>query len=300
VTSATDLNNRMQFHNYAQSGRALKDMSESAIVRVCNSACLIVSLGYNDWSLGSDTDDTVFSTFKQRIDWLIQYSKVFKNLVVVQDFIWYATKHSRTRRQLKRLADAVNGIYIPYPDQFFNNSSQPIQSPPQLNDPLYLWADAAHPNALGNELIYSTIATALGFSVNSKNIALQYYDWPFPLKIASANFNNTDPTFVGSLSTIQQVGDSYQVRLNVKLRVGGSFPANTLENISTGLPLKFRNGENVALVPVRAVSEYNFSGGTASTYTLYESPATVNVYSVNAGTPGTTKITSSSYIAKAI
>lgn len=295
----TDLNNRMQFHNYAKSGRALKDMTEENITRCCNSAGLIVSLGYNDWFLGADTDNAIFAAFKQRIDWLIHYANVYKTLVVVQDFVWYASlKTSRTRQQLKRLANATRGIYIPYPDQFFSDGSQPTQSPLQLNTPLFLWADAAHPNALGHELIFSTLANAMGFAVNSKQVALRNYDWAYPVKITSTNFANTSPTFISSITTVRQVDDSYQIKINVKLKSTGAFPALTLENLFTGFPTKFRNGEIINLTPTPVVASYNYGAGTVDTYTIVESPATVNLYSRTAGVPGTTEIKSSAIIPK--
>lgn len=297
----TDLNNRMQFHNYAKSGRALLHMSEANIIRCCNSVALIVSLGYNDWSLGTDTDDALFAQFKQRIDWLIQYAKVYKNLIVVQDFVWYASlKTSRTRQQLKRLATATRGIYIPYPDQFFSDGSQPTQSPLQLNTPMFLWADAAHPNALGHELIFATLATAMGFTVNSKQIALRDYDWPYPLKIVSTNFQNATPQYPGSLTTVQQKGDSFQIKTNVLLKSTGTFPALTLETLVSGLPTKFRNGANIALIPTRTVATFNYGAGTADTYTIVESPATVNTFSRTAGVPGTTQISSSVMTSKIV
>ena len=279
--SPTDLSERMQLHNYAQSGRALKDMSEPAIILACNSAALIVSLGYNDWSLGSDTDDAVFAAFKQRIDWLIQYGKVYRTLIVVQDFVWYGGATSRTRQQLRRLADAVRGIYIGYPEQFFSDGLPPTQSPLQLNDPMWLFADAAHPNALGNELIFSTLATALGLPCNSKSVALRHFDWPFPLKITSANLLNNSPTFPGSISTIQQCGDGYLFRVNLK-PAGASLTIGATETAFSALPAKFRSTAPT-LANQANVASFVYSTGAGRTFAIVESPGTLNVYTNAAG-----------------
>jgi len=276
VITTTDLSARMQLHNYAQSGRALGDLSEGAIARACNSAALIVSLGYNDWSLGSDSNDGVFNTFKQRIDWLIQYAKVYRTLVVVQDFVWYATTSSRTRQQLKRLADATQGIYIPYPEQFFSDRINPTQSPLVLNDPMWLWADAAHPNALGNELIFSTLATALGLACNSRSLALKYFDWPYPLKISSANLLNNDPTFPGSLTTVQQIGDEYHFKVNIKPS-GPTFTSGVVETALSALPAKFRPTAPSLLNQANGAS-FTYATGVVKTFAILESPTTLNIY----------------------
>lgn len=245
----TDLSKRVTVNNFSQSGRTLSSVSLSNIIRACNAPALIMSLGYNDWaSLNTDTDDAAFATFKQRIDWLIQYCQVYRTLVVVQDFLWYASlATSRTRQELKRFADSVRGVYIPYPDQFFSDGGQPTSTPIQLNDPMYLWADPAHPGPLGNELIFSTLATAMGLAVRSKRQALEYYDWPWPIKITHADWANNTPNFVRSISTIQQQGKGYRIKLNLDYTAAAT-AAPALYTISTGVSPKYRGGASPGLM----------------------------------------------------
>lgn len=278
--TGTDLGNRMQVHNYSQAGRALNYMSEDAIIRVCNSAALIMSLGFNDWNLGTDTDDTLFAAFKQRIDWLIQYCKVYDTLLVVQDFIWYESLNtSRTRRELRRLATECNGAYIPYADYFFAGGKQPVQSPPQLNDPLYLWADTAHPNRLGNELIFSTLTKTLGLSVSSKTLALQYHDWEFPLQfVPDSTVINYSALYPGSLTSIKQYGDQYHIRINVKPATGSTIPGFAIAKVCDTLPVKFRT-KPLSLTHMVGVSSFHYGTGAAQTYGIVEQPQTVNVFS---------------------
>lgn len=247
--SLTDLARRMTVNNFSQSGRTLSDMNEANIIRACNAPCLIMSLGYNDWSgYLTDSNNTAFAKFQQRINWLIQYAKVYKTLIVVQDFLWYASRTgSRTRAELKRLADEVKGIYIPYPDQFFADGTLPIQSPPQLNDPLFLWADTAHPGPLGNELIFSTLSAAMGLGVRSKRQALEYYDWAWPINITHADWANETPANIRTISTVQQQGKGYRFRLNLDYTAAPTAPAG-LYIISTGISPKYRNGVSPAFM----------------------------------------------------
>lgn len=279
VVSNTQLNKVVQFHNYAQSGRQLSAMSENAIIRVCDSACLIVSLGYNDWADGAmdvedSTGNALFATFKQRIDWLIQYANVFKSLVVVQDFIWYAPKTSRTRQQLMRLAQHTNGIYIGYPDNFCSDGTTQNTSGAPLPNTRKLFADNAHPNALGNEMIFTTLAAALDLPVKSINDGLKHYDWKFPLKITSSTIVND----VGNVSSVQQSGDRYIITINMKT-ASGTLAQNTLETICTSFPTKFRGGETINLTPKREMIDILFSTGAVQTLATVETPATLNLYS---------------------
>lgn len=279
--NVTDYSNRLMVHNWSQTGRELRFMSEAAIIEATNSVCLIMSLGHNDWMSGADTDDVIFSQFKQRIDWLIKYINVFKNLCVVQDFVWYASvKNSRVRQQLKRLADATSGIYINYPDQFFNDASQPVQSPPQLNTPMFLWADASHPNKAGNELIFSTLATSLGLTVNTKEIALSNYDFQFPLKIKSGcGFENSYKTLVGAASSVQRVGGAYLIKLNIKYISADFMPSFSLINVLDSLPEKFTGGKEVVFQDLQLPIKTHYGTGKVELFAIVESPTKVNVWS---------------------
>lgn len=276
----TALSARMRFNNYSQSGRTLSDMSEDNIIYCCDAAGTIWSLGVNDWlGLNTDTDDAAFAIFKSKIDLIIKYSRVFKGLVVVQDFIWYRDlAGSRTRQQLARLARLTNGIYIPYADQFFCDSALPTQydagtgTPATLNNPYYLWADDLHPYANGHELVFATLATAMGLPVTSKRQALMYHDWSYPLTIDHADFTNMTPDYVRTLSNIRQVGESYEIRLNLK-HSAGTIPSGTLFDIFAAIPPKFR-GKLLNFLPVRVPGAINYATGLVDCTVLINASGT--------------------------
>lgn len=242
----TALDTRLHVKNFSQSGRSLGYMSEAAIIAACNAPCLIMALGYNDQTpSGGNTDanDANFAAFKQRIDWFIKYAKVYRALVIVPDFIWYAAPTSRTRQQLRRLAAETGGVYLPFADWFYSDAIPPVGS--VLNDPGYLWADVAHPGPIPNAVIFSMIAEAMGLSVTSKQQALKYHDWPFPITISHADFTNTSPTFIRTLSTIQRDGDAYRLSLNISHTASlpsTDMPTGTLWALNSSIPTKFNNG----------------------------------------------------------
>jgi hypothetical protein len=272
----TDLEERVSVANYSQSGRLLHVMSESAIIRAANSACLIMALGYNDVAIGSDTDDAMFALFQQRINWMIQYCNVYRSQVIVPDFCWDAPNTSRTRLELKRLADSTGGLYIPFPNNFYNDQIPPTVTAgniSQLNDPLFLWAERAHPTSKGHNLLFSTIATAMGLPVTSRRQALEYWDWPMPLAITHADIVNVTPTIQGTLSTIQQVGRAFRFKLNLKHASLANFPTATNFDINAAIfqaryrnytaPIMSINGGHVCAVNsvTFAVSGYIFTSG---------------------------------------
>lgn len=240
------LSKRMTLNNFSRSGHALSNMSEQAIIRASNAVGLVMSLGYNDVNgYATDTDDAAFNRFRQRIDWLIYYcGTVYKTPVVVQDFIWNKSiEQSRTRRELRRLAKEIGGIYIPYPDHFIADRTLPSFIPLQLNDPMYLFADAAHPGPLGNELIFSTLSTAIGFAVRSKRQALEQWDWAWPLNITHVDWANATPNLVRSISSVRQVGSAYRFKLNLDYLPAGGAPAN-LYTICNGISPKYRDNQS--------------------------------------------------------
>ena len=279
----TDVYGRAQINVNAQPGRRLSDMSEKAIIDACNCVALVFSLGYNDVYTGTDTDDALFAQFKQRIDWFIKYAKVYKNLVVVQDFCWYKPKSSRTRQQLKRFADAVGGVYIPYPEQFFADRSNPTNGDNgteiTLNAPEFLWADIAHPNERGNNMIFSTLTAALGMSVCSVDDALKYHDWQYPLEIdENSGLINTSTQYPGSLSTVQRIGDEYFFRINVKTENGAPLPAAAQTIITDHLPMKFTGGKDIQLLNQDFTGKINYGTGEVDTVLITDAPQTVKIW----------------------
>ena len=283
--NVTDPLGRVQVHNYAKVGRTLSDMTQDNIIRCCNSAMLIMSLGVNDWQgYSTDTDNAAFAAFRQRIDWLIYYAGVFRTPVVVQDFIWYASlESSRTRQELKRLAVETGGLYIPYPDQFFPSGAKPTQSPLELNDPMWLWADALHPNRRGHELIFSTLTKALGLTVTTRQQALQYWDWPFPIPISSAAVKNATPTYPSTLSSIVQRGEEYYIYLNL-VPTGSELPhAGLFETVMSVAPPRWRGDEVVPFGHQTVPVLLNLNTGAGLSFIQIDATSSIYIFCNTAG-----------------
>jgi len=222
----------MNVCNWSVSGRQLEAMTEQGIINATNCACLIMALGYNDRF--AETDDTYYANYLQRVEWVIEYANINQCLVVVPDFCWYWPKSSRVRTQLRRIAEETNGIYIPFPDKFFPDGRIVVDTTPvatELVDPLKLFADNAHPNYKGNELIFAQIAEALGLGITSRQMAL-LNDLPYPLKL-QGTFKNK----AGSVSTIKRTSSGYAYSLGVTATGGGTIGTGVFPIVA--VPAKF-------------------------------------------------------------
>jgi hypothetical protein len=238
------LSARTAFNNFSQSGRAFSHASTAAIIHMANSKVLSFALGINDQlavgGLDTDNNDTNFAVFQSKITQLIFYCKeVFFTPVLVSDFIWDAPPTSRTRKELMRLARETGGDYIGYPDDFFPDGHQVISVPPQLNSPLFLFADRSHPGSEFQSTTAGRWGAKMGYMVRSLSVALEYHDWDYPIPITHADFVNYDSNFLRTISRIRQVGKNYQALFNIK-HTSGFVPTGTLFTVSTGLPATYR------------------------------------------------------------
>ncbi|HGP4346135.1 TPA: SGNH/GDSL hydrolase family protein, partial [Pseudomonas aeruginosa] len=177
-------------HNFSNSGRRLRWVDESVISSMmAGTSLFIMALGVNDAS-DNESDTAYYEEFVKRIDWLISYSNQNSVPVVVPDFLWSYPDTNNTRKQLKRLADETQGLYIPFAD-FFRKGSQSADANYLVNT-LKLFSDGSHPNVHGHKYIAETIAKKLGLSVSSKKQALDYHDWWMPISITSTTIKNAD------------------------------------------------------------------------------------------------------------
>lgn len=143
------------FNNYSQSGRALVNVSRDVIDRIVSeSSVLIMALGHND-QRKADQDSEYFSRFSQRIDWIIDSAREHRVRVIVPDFCWTIDSSSRTRKELRRLANETNGTYIDLPG-FLGWSGKPVTADRLIFD-LDMWWDPSHPNIVGHRWVAEVI-----------------------------------------------------------------------------------------------------------------------------------------------
>lgn len=221
----------MNVNNFSISGRQLATMTEAGIIAATNCACVVLALGYND--VLADTDDTYYAAYLQRINWFIQYANVFRCLVVVADFCWYASPTGRRRAQLKRVATDTRGLYLGFPDKFYPQGQIPVDTTPaasELISPLNLFADNAHPNFKGNEMIFSAIANALGLFVNTRRSAI-LNDMPYPLKLSGVVKNKA-----GDISSVTRTNNGLLYSVGVTNN-GANFASGSTALYT--LPAKF-------------------------------------------------------------
>lgn len=210
--SYNDQINSLTVNNFSTSGRRLRWINESTIKETLKgSAMLIMALGYND-SGSNRIDPAYFAEFIKRIDWLIQYANLYEVPVVVPDFVWPYSAEDPTRLQLKRLATETKGVYIPFPDMFQKSG---VSSDDFRVNTLKLFTDGAHPNIEGHKYIAEVIARRLGLSCSSKKIALDYYDWWYPLPLSSSGITNVS-TLSDLVSAVKNHGSTIQIRLFIK------------------------------------------------------------------------------------
>lgn len=261
----------MNVCNFSISGRQLAAMSEQGIIAATNCACLIVALGYNDRF--AEADDAYYANYLQRVGWLINYANINKCLVVVNDFAWYWPKTSRVRTQLRRIAKETNGIYIPFPDKFYPDGTIPVDTTPtatELVSDLRLFADNAHPNYKGNEMIFAEVAKALGLHVRTKRDAL-LNDIPFPLKLQGTLRNKA-----GSVSTVSRAQRGLAYSLGVTAAGGGAVPIGTVA-VAT-VPTKF----NAAPGLRQSINLNSVSGSAIGSFTTTADDGSVSATIVTA------------------
>lgn len=233
--------------NFSQSGRKLRNLAENTIIEMLQ-ACplLIVALGVNDVG-ENEISSANYTDFVQRINWLIQYAKLYEVPVVVPDFIWYYPASNKTRQQLKRLALETQGTYIPFPDYFKKGVINVDQ--PYLVDTLKLFNNALHPNISGHKYIAETIAKKIGLSVTSKRQALDYHDWWFPIPLLTGTGITNLGTTSRTVSATKIQGGDVLFRMALTGTTGVSVTKQIAGPLSTRSGATFQMIETTPLQP---------------------------------------------------
>lgn len=199
--------------NFGMSGRRLAYYSKSAIDAVFDkSGLVIMALGFNDSQTVEDNRKYA-NIFKERINYIIKKSQKTNIPVVVADFCWDKNKNSFARRMLRKLALSSSGIYLPFPD-YFMLDGKVTDGSTRVNS-LHLFADGAHPNQDGHKLIAETIAKAMALSVTSKEQALKYHDWWYPLQLLATGVDNKTTTY-DTISAVKREGEHLLLRFDLK------------------------------------------------------------------------------------
>lgn len=199
--------------NFGMSGRRLAYYSNSAIDAVFDrSGLVIMALGYND-SQSVEDDQDYAGIFKKRINYIIKKSKETNIPVVVADFCWDKNQNSFSRSLLRKLGMSSSGIYLPFPD-YFMLGGKVTDSNTRVNK-LHLFADGAHPNQEGHKLIAETIAKAMALSVSSKEQAIKYHDWWYPLQLLSTGVDNRTTSY-DTISAVKREGEHLLLRFDLK------------------------------------------------------------------------------------
>lgn len=143
--------------NYARSGAKLIDLNDNLINKYCDCNVCFFAMGHNDvWT------PSFITKFRENISKFITNFKANKTFVIVNDFCWYWDINNDFRKELKRLADETNGIYIGYHEEigYGTNASTWIE-----NDFL---SDSSHLSPKGHQQVAEVTARKLGLGVSSK------------------------------------------------------------------------------------------------------------------------------------
>lgn len=227
ISNASD---EIKLMNYSISGRRLAYMSTVAMDAIFNEAAMVImALGYNDSSF-VNSDPAYAATFKTKIDYLISKSLAKGVPLVVPDFCWDSAPDSEVRKQLKRLAQATSGLYIPFPD-FFNIGRSITNNDFRVNT-LKLFVDGAHPNINGHKLIAEAMAKAMQLSVTSKEQALRYHDWWYPLQLSNTGVGNKTTSY-DTISAARWQGRHVVLRYSLT-----GIPGSTAREVQSAWPVK--------------------------------------------------------------
>lgn len=250
ISNAAD---EIKLMNYSISGRRLAYMSTVAMDAIFNDAAMVImALGYNDSSF-VNSDPTYAATFKTKIDYLISKSQAKGVPLVVPDFCWDSASDSEVRTQLKRLAEETSGLYIPFPD-FFNIGREVTSNDFRVNT-LKLFVDGAHPNQDGHKIIAETIAKAMQLSVTSKEQALRYHDWWYPLLLTSSGVANKTTSY-DTISAARWQGKHVVLRFSLT-GISGA----TSRSVQNSWPVKSGiSNSQVNLVPLSYRTDAGING----------------------------------------
>lgn len=134
-------------NNYSRSGAKLSDIDADVLNTACQANVLIFAMGTNDRNQQVDID-----VFAQSIDRVIQIMNESGTSLIVNDFIWTGSvDEDAYKRELKRLAEACNGIY-----NDFN-----VTYTEQLQAGISITQDGTHPTVEGHRIVALQTAKAL-------------------------------------------------------------------------------------------------------------------------------------------
>ena len=246
--------------NFSNSGRRLKPASEEMIDLACRGSMLILALGYND-SGDVETDAAYNTAFQQRIDWIIKYCLKYNTTLIVADMCWWSPPSNKARQGLKRAATEARGIYVPLPDYLTRDQlvKNEYSSNFYMVDTLKKWSDGAHPLPSGGKWIAETVAKAAGLSVTSKEQALAYHDYPFPLQFEASSLLKNASGQMPYVSNVRRVGNSYVFSLRVVTKTGflasgSEYVVNKPFNFANTRQFQALNTTGIGLQPVALIT----------------------------------------------
>lgn len=232
--------------NMSQSGRRARNLSTAVINEVCaNSSTLIFALGQNDYA---ETDQAYIDATVANVDAVIAAANLNKVSLVVPDFCWTAASTTNWMRlQLKRMATETGGIYIPLPDLLRKpDGSQPDSD--YLVNQLGMWVDGSHPNVIGCQWVFETIAKAMGLSCTSKQAALTQHDYWVPLPLIPAT--NVENSVLTTPSACKRTAAGIIVRFFIEANPTGAFPVGDYQLCNSFAARTDINGSSTQLFPV--------------------------------------------------
>jgi hypothetical protein len=209
------------------------------IEAACMGSILVLALGHNDYG-DAATDSIYAAAFNANIDHVINYCIKYNTTLYVADFCWWVDETNPVRVALKRAALETRGTYIPLPDYLTRDNMVKGEYTAEFYQisALNMWTDGSHPNAYGHKWIAETIAKAMGLSCNSKEEALAFYDYPWPMAFDAASpFKNTYEQ-MPYLSYFQRVGNSIHYALNAKTKNNAVIPVAN-NHVVNQVPTKF-------------------------------------------------------------
>lgn len=148
-----DNEDEFMIQNYARNGSFLVDIDDNLIPHYCSCSTLFFGFGHNDVYKASNID-----LFRDKINKFIEEINNKNVYVVVNDFLWHWNSDNLFRKELKRLADETNGLYIPYSDMLYGSGNEVEW----LNKGFL--SDTSHPSKEGHRTIADIIIKNMGLA----------------------------------------------------------------------------------------------------------------------------------------
>lgn len=146
----------LMINNYGRSGSKLFEISDDVLYDYAKAGIIFFSFGHNDSFFPQN--DTLFT---QKINTFINAVKETGAFVVVNDFCWNRSENYHTRKELKRLAKEVDGLYIGYTEMLYGEGD--------INNWITsgFLSDASHPSLKGHRNIHNIICDKLNLPQDS-------------------------------------------------------------------------------------------------------------------------------------